>query len=104
MTSLGRRAEAEGDAFILVSPAEEKSLTQIERHIGQRLSRVTLPDFDYSLAAAGTAARSGQRSQRSRGGHPAPTGRPASSRSSHGSGRPEGNGPSSQQHRSRRRR
>ncbi len=41
------RAEAEGDAFVLVSPAEEKSLSQIERHIGQRLPRVTLPDFDY---------------------------------------------------------
>ena len=46
------RAEAEGDAFVLVSPAEEKSLTQIERQIGQRLPRVTLPDFDYTQAAA----------------------------------------------------
>jgi ATP-dependent RNA helicase RhlE len=45
------RAEAEGDAFVLVSPAEEKSLTQIERHIGQRLPRVTLPDFDYRQVA-----------------------------------------------------
>jgi ATP-dependent RNA helicase RhlE len=42
------RAEAEGDAFILVSPQEEKSLAQIERQIGLRLPRVTLPDFDYS--------------------------------------------------------
>ena len=42
------RAEAEGDAFVLVSPAEEESLTRIERQIGQRLPRVTLPDFDYS--------------------------------------------------------
>lgn len=45
------RAEAEGDAFILVSPAEEKSLAQIERHIGLRLPRVTLPDFDYTQSA-----------------------------------------------------
>ena len=45
------RAEAEGDAFVLVSPAEEKSLTDIERHIGQRLPRVTLPDFDYRQSA-----------------------------------------------------
>lgn len=45
------RAEAQGDAFILVSPAEEKSLAQIERHIGQRLPRVTLPDFDYRQSA-----------------------------------------------------
>jgi len=42
------RAEAEGDAFVLVSPGEEKSLAQIERHIGQRLPRITLPDFDYA--------------------------------------------------------
>ncbi len=42
------RAEAEGDAFILVAPAEEKSLARIERQIGQRLPRITLPDFDYS--------------------------------------------------------
>src|SRR5207248_1002309 len=42
------RAEAEGDAFVLVSPHEEKSLAQIERQIGQRLPRVTLPDFDYA--------------------------------------------------------
>jgi ATP-dependent RNA helicase RhlE len=41
------RAAAEGDAFVLVSPAEERSLTDIERQIGLRLPRVTLPDFDY---------------------------------------------------------
>jgi ATP-dependent RNA helicase RhlE len=45
------RAEAEGDAFVLVSPAEEKSLVKIERAIGQRLPRVTLPDFDYKQEA-----------------------------------------------------
>jgi ATP-dependent RNA helicase RhlE len=45
------RAEAEGDAFVLVSPAEEKSLDRIERQIGQRLPRVMLPDFDYSQPA-----------------------------------------------------
>jgi ATP-dependent RNA helicase RhlE len=44
------RAEAEGDAFVLVSPAEEGSLAQIERQIGQRLPRITLPDFDYRQA------------------------------------------------------
>jgi ATP-dependent RNA helicase RhlE len=41
------RAKAEGDAFVLVSPGEEGSLADIERQIGQRLPRVTLPDFDY---------------------------------------------------------
>lgn len=44
------RAEADGDAFVLVAPAEEKSLAKIERQIGQRLPRVTLPDFDYGAA------------------------------------------------------
>ena len=44
------RAGAEGDAWVLVSPAEEKALTQIERQIGQRLPRVILPDFDYAMA------------------------------------------------------
>src|SRR5262249_16039827 len=60
---LGRpaRAEAEGDAWVLVSPAEEKSLAQIERHIGQRLPRVTLPDFDYSPPPAGRTERAGPR-------------------------------------------
>ena len=61
------RAEAEGDAFVLVSPAEEKSLTQIERHIGQRLPRVTLPDFDYASAGS---SRGGKPAQQPRGGKP----------------------------------
>ena len=46
------RAKAEGDAFVLVSPAEEKNLVRIERQIGQRLPRVTLPDFDYAQQVA----------------------------------------------------
>ncbi len=45
------RAGAEGDAFILVSPDEEHSLARIERQVGVRLPRVTLPDFDYTLHA-----------------------------------------------------
>jgi ATP-dependent RNA helicase RhlE len=60
------RAEAEGDAFVLVSPAEEKSLVRIERQIGQRLPRVTLPDFDYSPAAPARSEKPGRG-----GGHPA---------------------------------
>ena len=59
------RAEAEGDAWVLVSPAEEKSLTRIERHIGQRLPRVTLPDFDYQQPAP--AEKPGHRGAGSRG-------------------------------------
>ncbi len=45
------RAGATGDAFILVSPDEEASLARIERQVGQRLPRVTLPDFDYQQMA-----------------------------------------------------
>ncbi len=45
------RMEAEGDAFLLVAPAEEKLLVRIERQIGVRLPRVTLPDFDYGQTA-----------------------------------------------------
>ncbi|HEV3119806.1 MAG TPA: DEAD/DEAH box helicase [Gemmataceae bacterium] len=73
------RAEEEGDAFVLVSPTEEKSLAMIERQIGQRLPRVTLPDFDYKQAGfdrglkqqrPSTHGRRDQRSFRSqRGDH-----------------------------------
>ena len=41
------RAEATGEAFTFVSPEEEQSLRDIERAIGRRLPRVTVPDFDY---------------------------------------------------------
>jgi ATP-dependent RNA helicase RhlE len=42
------RAEATGDAFTFVSPEEEGELRQIERAVGKRLPRVTVPDFDYA--------------------------------------------------------
>jgi ATP-dependent RNA helicase RhlE len=45
------RAGAKGDAWVLVSPEEERSLADIERQIGRRLPRVILPDFDYAAAA-----------------------------------------------------
>jgi ATP-dependent RNA helicase RhlE len=45
------RAEATGSAFTMVSPEEEESLRAIERAIGSRLPRVTLPDFDYRASA-----------------------------------------------------
>jgi ATP-dependent RNA helicase RhlE len=41
------RAEATGDAFTFVAPQEEDDLRRIERAIGKRLPRVTVPDFDY---------------------------------------------------------
>jgi ATP-dependent RNA helicase RhlE len=61
------RMEAEGDAFVLVSPVEEKSLARIERQIGERLPRVTLPDFDYTSPAPARAGKPGQRPHRGRG-------------------------------------
>jgi ATP-dependent RNA helicase RhlE len=76
------RAQAEGDAFVLVSPAEEKWLVRIERHIGQRLPRVTLPDFDYTQPPSerdGKAGRRGPRRSPSRSPHKADT-RPTSQR------------------------
>ena len=42
------RAEMTGDAFTLVSPDEEGELRGIERMVGKRLPRITVPDFDYA--------------------------------------------------------
>ncbi len=41
------RVEALGDALTLVSPDEEAGLREIERSLGTRLVRVTVPEFDY---------------------------------------------------------
>jgi ATP-dependent RNA helicase RhlE len=46
------RAEATGDAFVFVAPEEEGDLRGIERTIGRRLPRVTLPGFDYTKRPA----------------------------------------------------
>ena len=46
------RAEATGDAFTFVAPQEEGDLRAIERAIGRRLPRVTLPGFDYAKRTA----------------------------------------------------
>ena len=46
------RAEATGDAFTFVSPEEEPDLSAIERAVGKRLPRVTVPGFDYSKRTA----------------------------------------------------
>ncbi|HEX3157217.1 MAG TPA: DEAD/DEAH box helicase [Gemmatimonadaceae bacterium] len=45
------RAGAEGEAYTFVAPGEENDLKAIERAIGKRLERRTLPDFDYSARA-----------------------------------------------------
>jgi ATP-dependent RNA helicase RhlE len=71
------RADATGDAFTFVSDAEEGDLRAIEKAIGKRLPRVTLPDFDYRTPIAEP---------------PAPAGVPAPARGrgqSRGSGRGE---------------
>src|SRR5688572_25717178 len=47
------RAEATGDAFTFVAPDEESDLRDIEKAIGRRLPRVTVPDFDYTAAPEG---------------------------------------------------
>ena len=46
------RAEAIGDALTLVAPAEEGDLRAIERAVGTRIPRVTLPGFDYTARPA----------------------------------------------------
>lgn len=45
------RAEAVGDAFTFASPDEQSDLAAIERAIGRRLPRLTVPGFDYAAAA-----------------------------------------------------
>jgi ATP-dependent RNA helicase RhlE len=45
------RAEATGSAFTFVSHEEEADIRAIEKVIGDRLPRVTLPDFDYKAGS-----------------------------------------------------
>jgi len=46
------RAEATGDAFTFVAPDEESTLRSIERAVGKRITRVTVPEFDYTVSGA----------------------------------------------------
>jgi ATP-dependent RNA helicase RhlE len=98
------RAEMTGEAFTFVAPEEEADLRNIERALGRRLPRVTVPEFDYAARAstrleipiseriAGIRARKKEERARSaekaarRGGHGA--GRPGAGagRKSGGSG------------------
>ena len=54
------RNQAQGDAFAFVPLEEEGALRAIERAIGSRMPRITLPDFDYpgqkTYALEGSAA------------------------------------------------
>ena len=45
------RAERTGDAFTLVTPEDNDMIRSLERIMGNPLSRKTLTDFDYSVAA-----------------------------------------------------
>jgi len=46
------RAAATGDAVLFVSPEEEADARGIERVLGHRLPRLTLPGFDYTVRPA----------------------------------------------------
>jgi len=43
------RPDAQGDAFTLMSPEEQRHLAGIERFVGRAVPRVLLPDFNYGL-------------------------------------------------------
>ena len=43
------RAQLKGDALLFVAPEEESTLRDIEKALGKRLPRVTLPGFDYQM-------------------------------------------------------
>ena len=86
------RAAATGDAFTFVAPAEEADLRGIERAVGKRLPRVTVPDFDYGARTAGPLEEPGRRQSTSSGhGHRARPDRPkaaGSGRGARGGSRP----------------
>jgi ATP-dependent RNA helicase RhlE len=91
------RAGAAGDAFVLVSPEEEGSLSRIERQVGHRLPRVTLPDFDYRQAAT-PGSSTGISPARGRGrpaGAPHPSGKMGQPKSTGSGSHPRRGGPSS---------
>ena len=88
------RAGAAGDAFILFSRDEEDSLARIERQVGQRLPRVTLPDFDYTLPAP-PQQPSGAKPARGGGSRPAQNNKPKGGKRTptQGQQRTKGSGP-----------
>jgi ATP-dependent RNA helicase RhlE len=47
------RAELTGEAFTFMAPHEESEMRAIERALGKRLPRVTVPDFDYRAQPQG---------------------------------------------------
>jgi ATP-dependent RNA helicase RhlE len=65
------RAEAEGDAFMLVTPEESGDVRDIERFIGARIERFTLDGFPYKNGAPPhiDTSRPVQNPRRKNGGH-----------------------------------
>lgn len=83
------RAEMTGDAFTFVSPQEEGDMSRIERAIGKRLPRITVPDFDYKARPeARLEQTSSERRAEARAKRPPHGGRPSSSGGSSGGRRP----------------
>jgi ATP-dependent RNA helicase RhlE len=83
------RNQAQGDAFAFVSPEEEGDLRSIERAIGSRMPRVTLPDFDYAAQktnAPEAAKFRGDREGRGRSSSPKPYTRFGANRGGQGQG------------------
>jgi len=93
------RAELTGEAFTFVAPGEEAELRDIEKAIGNRLPRVTVPDFDYNAKPEGKfeiplaeriaairarkadeRARARAKEERRAGGTPSGAGQPRSQR------------------------
>ncbi|MBK5254935.1 MAG: DEAD/DEAH box helicase [Vicinamibacteria bacterium] len=62
------RNQSAGDAFAFVSPEEEGALRSIERAIGNRMPRVTLPDFDYEAGRPAVPEAAKFRGDRDGGG------------------------------------
>ena len=96
------RNQSQGDAFAFVSPEEEGALRAIERAIGSRMPRITLPDFDYAAQktnAPEAAKFRGDREGRGRSSSPKPytrfganrggQGASAGGRGGHGAQRPQ---------------
>jgi ATP-dependent RNA helicase RhlE len=103
------RAEATGEAFTFVSSQEQGELASIERAVGRKLPRVTVPDFDYAARPEGKfeipiaqriaeiRARKAQERQRRDAKTRGPGG-PSSSRDHRHPQRPHGDRPTQRPH------
>jgi ATP-dependent RNA helicase RhlE len=88
------RAGATGDAFILVSREEEDAFARIERQVGQRLPRITLPEFDYKAPAPPKQPGDNQKGRhQSRPQQPQGQGKRQGQGQHQGQGKPQGQKP-----------